>query len=301
MDDQVVEAQERLLIKRKQLGATANHTPLISKPEFCAHGNVGKYCMRCKIEADPDAPVCDHGKKRGLECEECDRKTNEKWLKDQTEKAEKDQKAFEEYEAKRKKDRIENTGDYLKEMNVPTRYLDRRLENYTGNVKLVDIIRSIPLTESILFTGMTGCGKTHLAVARLADIVKADLPGKKSFCTVPDLLMQIRASFNAPKPNAPIDSIWNPRDPVTEEEIVSFYADLDYLIIDDLGAEKSTEFSITTLYIILDRRIRELKTTIVTTNLNMNQIEEHLGARIASRLSEMKNIKINMPDYRKKR
>jgi len=76
---------------------------------------------------------------------------------------------------------------------------------------------------------------------------------------------------------------------------------MDFLIIDDLGAEKSTEFSITTLYIILDRRIRELKTTIITTNLSMSQIEEHLGARIASRLSEMKNIKINMPDHRKRR
>jgi len=91
------------------------------------------------------------------------------------------------------------------------------------------------------------------------------------------------------------------REPETEEEIVNFYSDMDFLIIDDLGAEKSTEFSITTLYIILDRRIRELKTTIITTNLSMSQIEEHLGARIASRLSEMKNIKINMPDHRKRR
>ena len=301
MDDQIQEAQARLLQKREQLGVTTSPTPLISKPEFCEHGNVEKFCMRCKIAADPYAPTCDHGKKLGLECEECNRKANDQWLKEQTEKAEKDQKAFEEREVKRKRDRIENTGEYMKRMNVPTRYLDRRLENYSGNAKLVEIIRSIPLTESILFTGMTGCGKTHLAVARLADIVKADLPGKKSFCTVPDLLMQIRASFNAPRPDGPMDSTWNPRDPVTEEEIVSFYADLDFLIIDDLGAEKSTEFSITTLYIILDRRIRELKTTIITTNLNMNQIEEHLGARIASRLSEMKNIKINMPDYRKKR
>lgn len=301
MDDQVQEAQERLLRKREQLAVTINHTPSTLKHEICEHNHIQKFCQRCKIAADPDAPTCDHGKKLGLECEECDRKANEQWLKEQTEKAEKDQKAFEEYEAKRKRDRIENTGDYLKRMNVPTRYLTCRLENYAGNDKLTGIIKSIPLTESILFTGQTGCGKTHLGVARLAEIVKADLPGKKSFCTVPDLLMQIRASFNAPRPDGEMNSEWNPRDPVTEEEIVSYYASLDFLIIDDLGAEKSTEFSITTLYIILDRRIRELKTTIITTNLNMNQIEEHLGARIASRLSEMKNIKINMPDYRKKR
>ena len=33
----------------------------------------------------------------------------------------------------------------------------------------------------------------------------------------------------------------------------------------------------------------------------MQEIEQIFGARIASRLSEMKIIKINMPDYRKKR
>jgi DNA replication protein DnaC len=280
---------------------TAQSTPSISKPEFCTHGNIKKFCHKCRIEENPDHPLCKHGIKVGLTCVECKKVENEQWMREETEKAEREQRTLEEREAKRKKDRIENTGDYLHRMNVPTRYLELRLENYYGNEKLVEIIRNIPLAESILFTGHTGCGKTHLSVARMADIVKADIPGKKSFCTAPDLLMQIRASFSAPRPDNPIDSIWNQRDPVTEEEIVSFYSELDFLIIDDLGAEKSTEFSITTLYIILDRRIRELKTTIITTNLNMNQIEEHLGARIASRLSEMKNIKINMPDYRKKR
>jgi len=41
--------------------------------------------------------------------------------------------------------------------------------------------------------------------------------------------------------------------------------------------------------------------TIVTSNLSLPEIEQHLGARIASRLSDMKVINIKMPDYRKKR
>ena len=286
--------------KRAMLGVTAQSTQSILKPEFCDHGNIGKFCQRCKIEANPDHPLCDHGKKIGLDCDECKREANEKWLKEKTEQAERESREKEEAEAKRKRDRIENTDKYLARCTVPAKYLSCRLESYRGNDKLISIIRSIPLTDSVLLTGSTGCGKTHLAIAILAEIVKADIRGKKKFCTAPDLLMQIRASFNR---NERRKSEWfnDDPEPETEEEIVKFYSDMDFLVIDDLGAEKSTEFSITTLYIILDRRIRELKTTIITTNLNMNQIEEHLGARIASRLSEMKSIKINMPDHRKKR
>jgi DNA replication protein DnaC len=73
------------------------------------------------------------------------------------------------------------------------------------------------------------------------------------------------------------------------------------LCLDDLGAEKTTEYAITTLYLIIDRRIRNEMQTIITTNLSLDEIEATLGARIASRLAEMKIIKINMPDYRKKR
>jgi DNA replication protein DnaC len=75
----------------------------------------------------------------------------------------------------------------------------------------------------------------------------------------------------------------------------------DLLVLDDLGAEKTTEFAITTLYIIIDRRIRDAKRTIITTNLSLKEIEDKLDARIASRLSGMQNVKISMPDYRKKR
>ena len=68
-----------------------------------------------------------------------------------------------------------------------------------------------------------------------------------------------------------------------------------------MGAEKTTDWSITTLYIILDRRYRNNKPTLITTNLNLKEIENNLGSRIASRLSESLIVPINMLDFRKKR
>lgn len=53
--------------------------------------------------------------------------------------------------------------------------------------------------------------------------------------------------------------------------------------------------------VFIDRKIRDAKRTIITTNLSLKEIEEKLDARIASRLSGMQNIKINMPDHRKRR
>jgi DNA replication protein DnaC len=162
-------------------------------------------------------------------------------------------------------------------------YKDCSFESYIGNDKLISDLKEISKTDkSVILRGPTGCGKTHLAIS----IIKKQC-GNSIFITVPDLLLKIRSSFNGGAE--------------TEDGIIAEYSSVPVLVLDDLGAEKTSEYSITTLYIILDRRIRECRQTIITTNLTQQEIEKTFGARIASRLSGMENIKINMPDYRKKR
>lgn len=174
----------------------------------------------------------------------------------------------------------------LKHIGIASLYHRCTFDNFQGNEKLVQDIKSISGDNlSAVLRGNTGCGKTHLAVAILQD-------QKSYFCkfiTVPNLLLKIRSSFNGGQGTE------------TEEEIINSFVEYKTLVLDDLGAEKTSEFSITTLYLILDRRISEERQTIITTNLSQKEIEETFGARIASRLAGMINIKINMPDYRKKR
>jgi DNA replication protein DnaC len=83
--------------------------------------------------------------------------------------------------------------------------------------------------------------------------------------------------------------------------MVDSFAQVDWLFLDDLGAEKATSWAITTLFLIIDRRIREMLPTVVTTNLTPEQIEEQLGPRVASRLSGMYCAYIDLPDYRKQK
>jgi DNA replication protein DnaC len=167
---------------------------------------------------------------------------------------------------------------------IPRKYIGCSLETFKGNQRLVDALKVCSKgDESVVIMGNTGCGKTHLAVAMMFDADSDSL-----FTTAPELLLEIRESFRDSSPQS-------------EREIVDRYSRYPLLVLDDLGAEKSTEWSITTLFLIIDRRIRDCRKTIITTNLTMEQIEQVFGARVASRLSAMRVIRIGMPDYRKKR
>ena len=179
---------------------------------------------------------------------------------------------------------------------VPRAYNQCGFDSFKGNEKLVADMKELALQRrSMVLRGNTGCGKTHLAIAVAKNTATRDqrcrggayVPGA-IFTTAPELLLKIRSSFRD-------DSI------ESEEYVIDYHTACELLVLDDLGAEKTSEFAITTLYLILDRRIREDKQTVITTNLTPEEIEQTFGSRIASRLSAMENIKINMPDYRKKR
>jgi len=51
-------------------------------------------------------------------------------------------------------------------------------------------------------------------------------------------------------------------------------------------AEKTTEWALQTLFVIIDRRYRNMVKTIITSNLSLNEISEKIGDRIASRSEE---------------
>lgn len=176
----------------------------------------------------------------------------------------------------------------LRYCGVPKKYEGYRLDSYEGNQALVDLLAGhVHTADSVTLIGKTGCGKTHLAVGMLAEFSKKSHDA--IFITAPELLLKIRSSFGE-------------RASLSEEELIDRYSSCGLLVLDDLGSEKTSEFSITTLYLIIDRRNRSGRKTIITTNLSLEEIEQSLGARISSRLSDSKIVKITtMPDYRKKR
>lgn len=59
------------------------------------------------------------------------------------------------------------------------------------------------------------------------------------------------------------------------------------LALDDLGAEKASEWTRERVYEIVDERYAWQRPVLITSNLTPMQLAEHVGERVASRLSEM--------------
>ena len=94
---------------------------------------------------------------------------------------------------------------------------------------------------------------------------------------VPKLLMQIKGTFNSDYGTE------------TEESIINKLCRVSVLLLDDVGAEKASEWVKQTLYLIIDGRYGDLKKTYVTSNLTLNQISNQLDDRISSRIAGMTN------------
>lgn len=142
--------------------------------------------------------------------------------------------------------------------------------------------------RGLLLIGEVGCGKSHLAIAILREIIDKGYTGL--FYNSPALLQEIRDTFDAQ----------NPR---TESSLIDELLETDLLVFDDLGAEKSSEWTLDRFYLIINKRYESCKPIIVTTNLDKHQLKERLGDRILSRLVEMCEIMNGFPpeDYRRRK
>ena len=104
--------------------------------------------------------------------------------------------------------------------------------------------------------------------------------------TAPEILANIRSTYTA-------------KSKTTELEIMKRYSDVGLLLIDDLGAEKKTDWSLSAFYSILSNRINYMKYTIVTTNLSLEELHKW-EPRIASRLGSFQVINLTGKDWRVK-
>jgi DNA replication protein DnaC len=192
---------------------------------------------------------------------------------------------------RREQERLQRSFDHpedeLERSGVGKRYLSCSFETFQGGEQIKTFCEGlIEKATDLVLIGNTGSGKTHLAVSILREHVKRDRKGQ--FITVPELLMEIRKSYKG-------DSFDD------ESRIMGRYAEASLLVLDDLGAEKTTDWSVDRLYLIIDRRYREAMPTIITTNLTLDEIGKNISMRISSRLSGMKVVRVNLPDWRKKR
>ena len=65
-------------------------------------------------------------------------------------------------------------------------------------------------------------------------------------------------------------------DEISDKEYIYLYSNVDLLIIDDLGKEKTTEWVLEKLFLIVNNRYNNYLPIVITTNYNRNQLRERL-------------------------
>lgn len=126
--------------------------------------------------------------------------------------------------------------------------------------------------------GKPGRGKTGLAVAVLHELIAKGQSGL--FKVVPDLLERIRRTYHS---RESYES--------SEQDVLESLYGVGVLVLDDIGSEKSSDWVSEKLFQVVGHRHDHHKRTIITSNLDLRALGEHLGhPRTPSRIDELADV-----------
>jgi DNA replication protein DnaC len=191
----------------------------------------------------------------------------------------------------------------LADANIPKRYQHCTIANFAAYNESLEraaesarqLAQAFPVVGKGLFLeGQPGVGKTHLGVAILKQVVQT-AGARGLFYDTRDLLRVIRSTYD-------------PSIRTTELEILRPVMTADLLVLDDLGAEKTSEWVEETMNLIVNTRYNERRVTIFSSNYEdipddtePNALIFRIGHRMRSRLHEMCDfVVLDAADYRER-
>lgn len=135
-----------------------------------------------------------------------------------------------------------------------------------------DVEGNLDAGRGLWFMGDVGTGKTTLAML----VSKAALDAGRSVAiySLPRLLAEIRETFDDDSQRSYL-------------ELLQRLSDVDLLHVDDVGAEKTSEWVLEQLYAIVNARYEAECSIVITTNLQPHELSEQIGERTVSRLTEI--------------
>jgi DNA replication protein DnaC len=182
--------------------------------------------------------------------------------------------------------------------NIPARFAGSAFENYvastTGQQRALSVSRAFAENfdairktgSSLAFCGGPGCGKTHLACAianRLLAVERTVI-----YTQAIELVRAIRDT-------------WRRDSSESETTVIARYRSTGLLIIDEIGVQFGSEAEKAQLFDVLDGRYREMRPSLIISNLSEKGLQECLGPRVFDRLMEIDSTMVlfNWGSYRR--
>lgn len=178
---------------------------------------------------------------------------------------------------------------------IPRKFLTKSLENFTPkSTKQREVLHSTRAflqtfgkddrSKGLLLIGREGTGKTHVAISVLKEVLRRGFTGL--YWNVPELFLELRRIIADPGTTS-------------EADVFDEARRVDLLVLDDLGAERQSEYVTDRLYVLINGRYENDTATIITTNRTRDELKAQLGPRIVSRIGEM-TVDVEFPegDYR---
>jgi len=183
--------------------------------------------------------------------------------------------------------------------NIPPRFIDSRFDN----IKMVsDSVREAvgvavrfaqdypALDKGLLFAGSPGVGKTKIMCAIANEILgRDDIKPTVYYVDWNDLLRDLGSG-----------ETFDSRDFGLIKELTDKVKEADLIFFDELGACKASEWVMSKVYEIINTRYNRMKVTCFATNFADKSLQQTLGGRLVSRISEMTDRHVVLArDYRR--
>jgi DNA replication protein DnaC len=215
-------------------------------------------------------PACaKHGPYTGRLCPDCERERAERLNKQIKELAE--------------QDRRQRIADNRKRAGIPIRFASCTFENYVAGSEKQRRALALALAfaeqfetvreagGNLTFCGAPGCGKTHLACAIGNQLLDS---GRTVIYT--QAIEMVRA----------IRDTWRRDSDKSGTEVINRYRNTALLIVDEIGVQFGSDAERTHFFDVLDGRYREMRPSLIISNLNEKGLQEFLGSRLFDRFME---------------